>query len=346
MKSLGSLIRLSALCLIVGLLLVLSLLIYLGDDALLRRAADARGLELALLLVVGVGAFTLIAWRGGDWLARKVLAPIEMLSAGAETMFKANLADRLSLDSPYREVRRLTQAFNAVMDRFQKSSESQRRFVDHAAHEMQTPLTVLRGNLEVTLLKARTAEEYRDALIGNLEQVERLITLTRSLLTLTKFAGDSPPVQLAPLALEPLLRELVAELAILTDDTGITLSLEAAPVPRVLGDALWMKQALVNLLDNAFRYTPRGGAVTVRLQVSGDQVSIAVEDTGQGIEPEHLPHLFDRFYRTDRARARDSGGTGLGLPIVRGIVEAHRGTIMVDSQVDKGSVFTIRLPWK
>ena len=115
-------------------------------------------------------------------------------------------------------------------------------------------------------------------------------------------------------------------------------------IPPVLGDAQWLTQALINLLDNALHYTQSGGAVTVRLQAAGEEIAVAVEDTGYGIEPEHLPHLFERFYRTDWARAKDAGGTGLGLPIVKEIAEAHGGTVSVTSQVDKGSVFTLRLP--
>ena len=267
-----------------------------------------------------------------------------MLSTGAETMSEADLGKRLTLDSPYQEFRRLTQAFNSVMDRFQRSGEIQRSFCDIAAHEMKTPLTILQGNLEVALLKARTSEEYREALINNLEQVGRLIALTRSLLTLAKFTSGKPPVHLVPLALEPMIQDLVDELTLLADDRRITLSFESQSVPPILGDAQWLKQALINLLDNALHYTPSGGAVTVRLQAVGEGVAVAVEDTGHGIEPEHLPHLFERFYRTDWARAKDAGGTGLGLPIVKEIAEAHGGTISVTSQVDKGSVFTLRLP--
>jgi len=137
---------------------------------------------------------------------------------------------------------------------------------------------------------------------------------------------------------------MVDELTLLADDRRITLSFESQSVPFVLGDAQWLKQALINLLDNALHYTPSGGAVTVRLRSVGEGVAVAVEDTGHGIEPEHLPHLFERFYRTDWARAKDSGGTGLGLPIVKEIVEAHGGTVSVTSQVDKGSVFTLCLP--
>jgi signal transduction histidine kinase len=313
-----------------------------AEASLLLYQKTLKG--LVILLTAGSGTILFIAWVGSGWLAKKVLTPIEVLSTGAETMCGADLGKRLTLDSPYQEFRRLTQAFNSVMDRFQRSAESQRRFVDHAAHEMQTPLTVLQGNLEVTLLKARTSEEYRDALINNLEQVERLITLTRSLLTLAKFTSDKPPVQLVPLALEPLIRELVDDLTIIAEERRIKLSFESQSVPPVLGDAQWLKQAVINLLDNALRYTTSDGAVTVRLKAVGEGIAMAVEDTGHGIEPDHLPHLFERFYRTDWARAKDSGGTGLGLPIVKEIAEAHHGTITVESQVGKGSVFTVTLP--
>jgi len=299
---------------------------------------------LVILLTLGSGTILFVAWIGSGWLAKKVLTPIEALSSGAETMSEADLGKRFTLDSPYQEFRRLTQAFNSVMDRFQRSGEIQRRFCDIAAHEMKTPLTILQGNLDVALMKARTSEEYREALINNLEQVGRLIALTRSLLTLANFTSGKPPVHLVPLALEPMIQDILDELAPLADDRRITLSFESQSVPPVLGDAQWLKQALINLLDNALHYTPSGGAVTVRLQSAGEGVTVAVEDTGHGIELEHLPHLFERFYRTDWARAKDAGGTGLGLPIVKEIAEAHGGTVSVTSQVDKGSVFTLRLP--
>jgi heavy metal sensor kinase len=313
-----------------------------AEASLLLYRETLKG--LVILLTLGSGTILLVAWVGSGWLAKQVLTPIEVLSTSAETMSEADRGKRLTLDSPYQEFRRLTQAFNSVMDRFQRSGEIQRSFCDIAAHEMKTPLTILQGNLEVALLKARTSEEYREALINNLEQVGRLIALTRSLLTLAKFTSGKPPVHLVPLALEPMIQDMVDELTLLADDRRITLSFESQSVSPVLGDAQWLKQALINLLDNALHYTPSGGAVTVRLQEVGGGVAVAVEDTGHGIEPEHLPHLFERFYRTDWARAKDSGGTGLGLPIVKEIAEAHGGSISVTSQVDKGSIFTLRLP--
>jgi signal transduction histidine kinase len=230
------------------------------------------------------------------------------------------------------------------MDRFQRNGEIQRIFCDIAAHEMKTPLTILQGNLDMALMKARTSEEYREALINNLEQVGLIIALTRSLLTLATFTSDKPPVHLVPLALEPLVQDLVEELTLLADDRRITLSFDSQSVPPIFGDAQWLKQVLINLLDNALHYTLSGGAVTVRLQAVGEGVAVAVEDAGHGIEPEHLPHLFERFYRTDWARAKDAGGTGLGLAIIKEIAEAHGGTVSVTNQVDEGSIFTLRLP--
>ena len=181
-------------------------------------------------------------------------------------------------------------------------------------------------------------------LVSNLNQVQRLIVLTRSLLTLARFAGDRPPVVLVPVALEPLLRELIDDLTPVAEDRRIRLVLEPEPVRPVLGDAERLKQLFINLLDNALRYTDPGGTVTMRLSGSRDEVRVAVQDTGHGIAQEHLPLLFERFYRADPARARDSGGHGLGLPIVKEIAAAHHGSISVESEVGKGSVFTLTLP--
>lgn len=313
-----------------------------AETSLLHYQETLNG--LVLLLALGSGATLILSWVGSLWLAKKVMAPIDALCTGAETLSEADLGKRLVLDSPYREFRRLTQAVNSVLDQFQRGSEVQRNFCEIAAHEMKTPLTILQGNLEVALMKARTPEEYHEVLLNNLQQVDRLIALTRPLLTLAKFTSSKPPVNLVTLALEPLIQELVDELMLLADDSQITLRFESQPVPFVLGDAQWLKQAMINLLDNALRYTPFGGAVTIRLQAVGQDVTVAVEDTGHGIEPENIPHLFERFYRTDWARAKDSAGTGLGLPIVKEIMEAHGGSISVTSEVNRGSVFTLRLP--
>jgi heavy metal sensor kinase len=299
--------------------------------------------DLIVLLVLSSIAMIIVSWFGSDWLARKTVKAIDALSRTAEAVSESSLNDRVKLDSLYSEFQQLAHAFNSMLDRLQKGYDTQRHFVDYAAHEMQTPLTILRGNLEVALQKVRTAEEYREVLVSNLKQVERLIRLTKSLLTLAQFASDRPPVHLTPVKLEPLLRELVEDLALIAADRNIQLSLDSEAVPAVLGDELRLKELVINLLDNALRYTESGGAITVRLRASGDVVTVAVQDTGQGIGSEHLPHLFERFYRTNTGRARNSDGTGLGLPIVKEIAAAHNGMIAVESEVDKGSIFTLTL---
>lgn len=309
----------------------------------LRFSQEA--LRSLFILLAGFSSITVaMAWLRSDWVARKALSSLKTLSATAENVTGPPFRTQLFLDPPYQEFSQLTNAFNAMLDRLQKNFEGQRHFVDHAAHEMQTPLTVLQANIDVTLQKARTLDEYREALLTNLEQVERLGTLTRSLLILARFSDDRYAVQLVPLELEPLVQDLLSELRVLAEDQQIRLTLDSHPVPLVLGDRERVKQLLINLLDNAMRYTSPGGTVVVRMGLKEDYVAIAVEDTGVGIGPEHLPRLFDRFYRTDASRVKNSGGTGLGLPIVKEIAEAHRGTVTVQSEIGKGSVFTLLLP--
>jgi len=300
--------------------------------------------QLAMLLAVISATVLAMAWMGSRWVANEALTPVEALSVTAEQISGASIKARVSLNAPYAEFQRLAQVFNAMLERLQSVLEAQRRFMADAAHELKTPLTVIKGNVEVTLVKERSTEEYREVLIGNLAQVERLIALIRPLLTLARFAGEHPPIHLQPFALEPLLKELTSELGVLAEDRKITLTLDAHPVPPVMGDEGWLRQLLLNLLDNALRYTPSGGTVTVLLGHGGEQVVITVKDTGQGIAPEHVPHLFERFYRAEQARDRDSGGSGLGLAIVKEIVAAHGGTVRVESNVGKGSVFTVALP--
>ena len=308
------------------------------------RFVDHALRELAILLGVVSATVLVMAWVGSRWVADEALTPVEVLSATAEQISGSSLKTRVSLNAPYAEFQRLAQVFNAMLERLQGVLEAQRRFMADVAHELKTPLTVIKGNVEVTLKKERSAEEYREVLIGNLAQVERLIALTRPLLTLARFAGDRSPVALAPLALEPLLKEVTGELAVLADDRKIALTLETRPVPPVLGDEGWLRHLLINLLDNALRYTPSGGTVTVSLGQMDQRVVIAVADTGSGIAPEHVPHLFERFYRAEPARDRDSGGSGLGLAIVKEIAAAHGGSVHVESEMGKGSVFTVALP--
>jgi signal transduction histidine kinase len=299
---------------------------------------------LFLLLAGASTGLLLLAWWGSGRLAREALAPVETLSQTATNISGQTLSTRLTLTAPYTEFQRLAHTFNGMLDRLQQVFEGQRRFVADAAHELKTPLTAMKGNFEVILQRARSAEEYREAIISNLTEVDRLTAMTKSLLTLAQFAGDRPPLVLETLDLPPLIEEVVGELSVLAQEAGIHLQAECQPVPPLMGDASQLKQALINLLDNALRHTPSGGTITVRVGHHDTSIRLCVEDTGPGIESQHLPHLFERFYRVDQARDRQSGGTGLGLAIVKEIVEAHGGHIQAHSQVGTGTTMTITLP--
>jgi heavy metal sensor kinase len=300
---------------------------------------------LIALLVFASAVILGLAWFGSGWLAESALTPVELLSATAQQISDPSQNARLSLDAPYEEFQRLARAFNAMMDRLQRAFEGQRRFATDAAHELQTPLTALKGNFEVALQKARTSIEYREVLLDSLEEVERLIALSRSLVALAQYAGPNPPGHLKPLRLEPLLRDLIGNLAVLAEDGKLTMTLDSSSgSPQVLGDEGQLKRLFINLLDNAIRFMGPGGAITVRVGYDTNNAVVSVEDTGQGIAPEHLPHIFERFYRADQARSRNTGGTGLGLAIVKEIVETHGGSIDVKSELGKGSIFTIGFP--
>lgn len=302
-------------------------------------------LQWLVWLLCGASAISLLfAWWGSGRLAGEALAPVKALSQTAETISGQTLSTRLTLTSPYTEFQRLAQTFNSMLDRLQQIFEGQRRFVADAAHELKTPLTAMKGNFEVSLQRARSAEEYRETILSNLVEVDRLTAMTKSLLTLAQFAGNRPPLVLQTLVLPPLVEDVVSELSVLAHEGGIHLQTESEPVPPFLGDASQLKQALINLLDNALRHTPSDGTITVRVGSHDRSIHLSVEDSGPGIASQHLPHLFERFYRVDQARDRQSGGTGLGLAIVKEIVEAHGGTIHAQSQVGHGTTFTITFP--
>lgn len=294
-------------------------------------------MSIALLLLI-------LGWFGSHWVASQALAPIQALGTTAKKVSEKSLTTRMPLVAPFQEFQQLAQSFNTMLDRLQKVFEGQRRFVGDAAHELKTPLTALKGNVEVALQKPRSPDEYQEALGAIHDQIERLIQLTKSLLTLTQLTGDRPPVSLNHLHVDSLLRDVTDEMKVLADEKGCVLRLEMKPVPLVLGDAGLLKQVLVNLLDNAIRYSQENGIVTLSLWSTKKEVAISIEDRGSGIAPEHLPHIFERFYRVDRARDRQSGGAGLGLAIAKEIVDAHQGSLKVWSEVNKGTKFTLSLP--
>lgn len=302
-------------------------------------------LMMLLAVLLGVSAVVLLAaWMGSRWIATQALTPVELFSSTASQISSHTLGTRVSLTAPYEEFQRLTSAFNSMLERLQHSFEAQRRFVADAAHELKTPLTAMKGHLEVILQRPRTADEYREAILTTLENTERLHRLTQSLLELAQLSGERQSRKWSPVNMKHLVQEVQSELHILFEDKGVTVHVQAESVPAILGDEVHIKRILINLLDNAIRHTPRGGTITIRVSKEANDILLSISDTGPGIAPEHVPHVFDRFYRVETARDRQSGGTGLGLALVKEIVDAHGGKIEVESEVGKGTVVTIHFP--
>ena len=228
------------------------------------------------------------------------------------------------------------------MTRLNRSFEQIRQFSTDVSHELRTPLTVIRGQLEVALFTARTEEQYREAMADALEGVDRLSNIVRALLMLSQAESGQLALQKSSLDFAELVGDLVDQHQIPAEAQGVHLSAELPPTCMIYADRIQIERLISNLLGNAIKYTPAGGQVKVRLQGEGERVKFIVEDTGVGIAADHLPHIFDRFYRVPSADPEK--GLGLGLSFVAWIVKAHGGTIEVDSKLRQGTRFTVFLP--
>jgi len=211
---------------------------------------------------------------------------------------------------------------------------------------LRTPLTILRGETEVTLRWAKSPEEFRDMLRSNMEEIDRMERIIESLLTLAKSEVGELTLEMKEFSLSDMVQELYLQSRILGEGKGIdvNLALDVDEEVRIRGDELRLRQMFLNLISNAIKYTPEKGHLEISLAMDGNCARVDISDTGIGIPAEHLPHIFDRFYRVDKARNRMDGGTGLGLAIVKWIAEAHGGGISVTSTVGQGSSFSVQLP--
>jgi heavy metal sensor kinase len=311
-----------------------------------RSAARLRDELKTLLLVLGFG-FPIavgIAACGGYALARRALAPVGKMADRARTITAERLGERLPVITPDDELGHLATVFNETFARIERSFEQLRRFTADASHELRTPLTAIRSVGEVGLREHHNERGYREIIGSMLEEADRLGHLVESLLTLSRADAGQVKLRLERMDLAELAREVVNHLGVLAEEKRQTLSVEAAVPVSVIADRLVLRQALINLIDNAIKYSPEDGRVRIIVEDRSDGPTLEVADTGPGIATEHRAHIFDRFYRVDKARARELGGTGLGLAIARWAVEAHGGCIELESEDGTGSIFRIRLP--
>lgn len=307
------------------------------------------------IISVAVLMFVLIA-VGGLFLLSRAFKPIKEITRTAQSISTSDLEKRIAYDGPNDEVGRLAMTFNSMLDRLQAGFEREQHFTADAAHELRTPLTALKGRIDVTLSRLGQPADYEDALRDMEKQVDRLISLSNDLLFLARMDHHKRQEQLDDIVLWELFEVLVDQVKPLTEEKDLALETSIPPDIAVRGKPDLLIRLFLNLLDNAIKYTPSGGHISIRAKKHPQQVCVHVHDTGPGISPEHLAHLFDRFYRVegDRGRHHDPntqvpgdvahGGAGLGLSIAREIARAHGGILTVESQVGKGSTFILCLP--
>jgi len=294
----------------------------------------------------GVPVVLLLASLGGYFLARKSLAPIASMNTQTQRISAESLSSRLDVTNARDELGRFATTINDLLARLENSFNEQQRFIADASHELRTPLAVLRGETEVALGKTRTVKEYQESLTLIQEEAERLSRIVEDLFILARQPIQSPTALIKD---SVSLSEVVADCAraaqVLADRKGVRLKLENdSPSIALIADEELLKRMILNLLDNAVKYTPEGGEVSLTLARENGNAEIVVRDTGIGIQETDQQRVFDRFYRVDKARSRALGGAGLGLSIVRCIVEAHRGQIKIESIPRRGSTFTVSLP--
>jgi two-component system, OmpR family, sensor kinase len=305
----------------------------------LRRSLDSLLGALVLALVIGAGA----AAFGASRLARRLTRPLEQIATAADAVGGTNLQVRIPEVSRDVELRQVTRVLNDMLVRLEAAFVAQRSFVADASHELRSPLANLRGTVEVALRRPRSAEEYRDALTVALTEAERLSRLVDDLLMLSRVDARQFTLDVGSFDLSDVARGAVTALAACGQEKGVQLRLEAQPAP-IVGDAHRLRQAVDNLLGNALRHAPAGSEVVVRTRQEDGHALLSVQDTGPGLSQEDQAHIFDRFYRADVSRARDSGGLGLGLPIAKAIIEAHHGEVSLRSKPGAGCVFSVLLP--
>jgi len=299
---------------------------------------------LVLILAIAYPTTLVTASFGGVFLASRALSPIDGLTRLARRITAEDLSQRLNMRLPDDEVGRLARTFDEMIARLENAFRRQRQFTADASHELRTPLTAIKGQVEVALTRPREPGAYREVLQTVNEQVDRLIRLVGSLLTLARADAGQIPVASESVNLQELVGAAVEQVRAAAGQRGIQLAVEEGPSVTLPADEDLLLQLILNLLDNAIKYTPSGGEVTAGWGMKDTQVELWVRDTGVGIAPEHVPHIFDRFYRVDKARSRAEGGSGLGLSICRWVAEAHGGSISVESTPGQGSTFAVRLP--
>lgn len=305
------------------------------EDSLEHLFLLLTGGGLIMAVMIGVGSF---------FLTRQALSPVRNIIRKARQVSHSRLNERIEIQNPTDELGQLTRVLNDLFERLQKAFEMQKQFLADAAHELKTPLSILRSHWESEIDNPAVPHALKEKIVQDIENITRLSRLINSLLFLSQTEEIESNFEFEILELGGLIQEVAADTRMLTDAKSQQLQLVELAPAVIRGDRSRLYQLFFNLIDNAAKYIPEGGNIRISLRIENDHVLVEVRDNGPGIPAADLPHIFQRFYRVNKDRARKSGGSGLGLAICRMIAEAHKGTIDVESEVGKGSVFWVRMP--
>lgn len=308
-----------------------------STEATLRR--------VRMLLLWSAPAVLVLASFGGFWISRRALAPVDEITRTARLIGIRNLSQRLPVPSTGDEIARLSETWNGMLARLEAAVNRLSQFTADASHELRTPIALIRTTAELTLRRERSPETYREALRQVVAESERTTRLVEDLLLLARSDAGLPSLPLERMELTPLVRDVCQQGQVLAEARQLQVSAEVPNEPvYVEANDPALRRMLLLLLDNAVKYTPSGGRITLSVGRDPGGASVAVRDTGIGIPETALPHVFERFYRVDESRNRDAGGTGLGLSIAKWIADRHHASLEAESVLGEGSVFRIRFP--
>jgi heavy metal sensor kinase len=323
----------------------------IGSHALVLGVADPQrkfegvlrafttGLLLSTPLILG------LATACGLWLGRRALAPVARITDDARAITETNLSARLAVPASRDEMQQLSETLNEMLARIEQSLTRTRQFTADASHELRAPMTLIYTAAQYSLRRERSREELVDSMRKILRESQRTTALIDDLLLLARGDAGKESAALARMDAAPLVREAAEQATAMAaaKDISVGLQLEGEALP-VRANKAQLQRLLLILIDNALKYTPAGGRVTVAGRADGPDVTISVADTGAGISPDDLPHVFERFWRADKVRSREAGGTGLGLTIASQIADRHGAHLGVQSELGRGSTFSLRLP--
>lgn len=315
---------------------------YIVESGTLLDPAELNHLVLQLLIGLPVGVVIITA--GGYILVRRALMPVERITRAAEQITQHNLSERLPVSRTGDELERLSVSLNRMIARLDDAFQNSKRFVADASHELRTPLTILRGELETLIEDRRLEPEARERAASMFEEAVRLTRIVEQLFTLSRLDAGEAQAEWSRFDLAGLAKTTAEQMSLLAEDKNISIACDASQSVQVEGDPARLKQVVVNLLDNAIKYTQPGGAVQLHVRRANGHAVLEVEDNGVGIPQAALAHVFERFYRVDQIRSGDFEGAGLGLSIVKSICSAHGAEIQATSTPSRGSCFRVTLP--